>query len=72
MRASSIELMQLGSVIHCDVTMELNNCSCHLKGKFSIGIEGALASKLNHDLTGNNYQKSFFVFFFLCFQSLFE
>ena len=39
-----------------------------LKGKFSSGIEGALASTLNHDLTGNNYQKLFFVFFFRFFK----
>ena len=27
-----------------------------LKGKFNSGIEGALASTLNHDFNGNNYQ----------------
>ena len=39
-----------------------------LKGKFSSGIEGALALTLNRDFrTGNNYQKWFFVSFLLMF-----
>ena len=37
-----------------------------LKGKFSSGIEGALASTLNRDFNrGNNYQKLYFFGIFL-------
>ena len=43
-----------------------------LKGKFSSGREGALASKFNYDLNKNNYQKWCFAFIFESFLCLFE
>ena len=42
-----------------EVFFDLSN-NCSLKGKFNSGIEGAVASTLNHDfnwLTGNNYRR---------------
>ena len=41
------------------------NYTLALKGKFSSGIEGALALKLNRDFKWNNYRKLFFVFCFM-------
>ena len=35
-----------------------------LKGKFSSGIEGALASTLNHDFNWKQLSEMIFVFFF--------
>ena len=43
-----------------------------LKGKFSSGREGALASKFNNVLNKNNYQKWCFAFIFESFLCLFE
>ena len=43
------------------------SANCDLKGKFSSGIEGALASKLNHNFNWKQlYHNWFFVFFFWC------
>ena len=43
-----------------------------LKGKFSSGIEGALASTLNHDFNWEQLSEMILCNFLGCFQSLFE
>ena len=60
------------SHLHIKVRPVVKLLRRRLKGRFSSGMEGALASTLIIIVTGNNYQKLFFVFFFWCFQSLFE
>ena len=44
----------------------------HLKGKFSSGIEGTLASKLNHNFNWKQLSEMVLCIFLLMFQSLFE
>ena len=52
---------------------DLHVLNAFLKGKFSSGIEGALASTLNRDFQlEKTIIDDFFVSFFLCFQHLFE
>ena len=43
-----------------------------LKGKFSNGIEGALASTLNRDFNWKQLSEMILWIFFGCFQGLFE
>ena len=56
-----------------DELQKLNVCvSRSLKGKFSNGREGALASKFNYNFEQNHYQKWCFVFILESFLPLFE
>ena len=51
----------------CSLILELNNDAANLKGKFSSGIEGALASTLNHNFNWKQLSEMILCIFLLMF-----